>query len=461
MSASPERPRLSLEPSPEARELAVAIADAPRFSSVGRICSVAGLCAEAEGLVARVGDICHILRRDGRPGLLAEVHGFEGRRVLLLPLGELRGIGPGAKAVCWGQALRVPVGEALLGRTIDAFGAPLDGQPPPRATARRPVTAAPPGPLDRARVAEPLALGVRAVDGLLTCGKGQRLGIFSGSGVGKSVLLGMMARQSSAAVNVIALVGERGREVREFLERDLADGLQRSVVVAATAEQPASVRIKAGFTAMTIAEYFRDQGLDVLLMVDSLTRLATAQREAGLSAGETPTARGHTPSVFAMLPRLLERAGATERGTITGLYTVLVEADDLNEPVSDAARAILDGHIVLSRALAEEGHFPAVDVNASISRSMRDIVTPEHSSAATELKGMLAAYSEARDLLSIGAYQPGANPRLDAALERLDGINAYLRQGPFEPSTQESALAGLIRVVEGPGGVASPSEPAA
>ena len=461
MSGSSDRVRLSLEPSPDARGLAAAIAHAPRFSSVGRICSVAGLCAEAEGLVAKIGDLCHILRRDGRPGLLAEVHGFEGRRVLLLPLGELGGIGPGAKAVCWGQALRIPVGPGLLGRTVDAFGAPLDGRPPPPAAGRHPVTAAPPGPLDRARVAEPLALGVRAVDGLLTCGKGQRLGIFSGSGVGKSVLLGMMARQSSADVNVIALVGERGREVREFLERDLADGLARSVVVAATAEQPASVRIKAGFTAMTIAEYFRDQGLDVLFMVDSITRLATAQREAGLSAGETPTARGHTPSVFAMLPRLLERAGATARGTITGLYTVLVEADDLNEPVSDASRAILDGHIVLSRALAEEGHFPAIDVNASISRSMRDIVSGEHAAAAAELRSMLAAYNEARDLLSIGAYEPGANPRLDAALDRLEEIHAYLRQGPFEASTQESALAGLTRLVGTPGGVAPPSEPAA
>jgi len=345
-------------------------------------------------------------------------------------LGDRNGIEPGSEVVASGREAMAPVGEGLLGRVIDGLGRPLDGKPPIEAEGEYPLFNAPPAPLERARISEPLALGVRAVDAAITCGKGQRLGIFAGSGVGKSTLLGMFARNTSADVNVIALVGERGREVREFIEKDLGpEGLKRSVVVVATSDQASLVRLKGAFLATAIAEYFRDTGRDVLLMMDSLTRLAMAQREGGLAIGEPPTTRGYTPSVFSMMPKLLERAGNSSLGSITGLYAVLVEADDMNEPVADAARSILDGHIVLARELATMNHYPAIDVLASVSRVMVDVADEAHIRAAARMREALSIYREAADLINIGAYVPRSNPKIDWARTMIDGINAFLKQG--------------------------------
>jgi flagellum-specific ATP synthase len=400
---------------------------------------VVGLAIESTGPTARIGEVCSLRTSAGRPEILAEVVGFRDRDVLLLPLGEMEGIEAGSTVIAHGRPLQVGVGPALLGRVVNAFGQPIDNRGAIFVERFQPLVSSAPRPLDRTRVTDVLGLGVRAIDGPLTCGKGQRIGIFAGSGVGKSALLGMIARNTSADVNVIALVGERGREVREFIERDLGDGLERSVVVVATAEQPALVRLKAAFTATTVAEYFRDAGRDVMLMMDSVTRAATARREAGLAVGEPPTTRGYTPSVFAMLPQLLERAGTSRAGTITGLYAVLVEADDMTEPVADALKAILDGHIVLSRRIASEGRYPAVDVLASISRVMNDIVSPAHRAAAMALRSALATYAENEDLIAIGAYQRGTNPAIDDALARIGDVRRYLAQGldegaPFEES---------------------------
>jgi len=363
----------------------------------------------------------------------AEVVGFRDGRTLLMPLGELHGIGPGTRVLATGASFRVPVGEDLLGRIVDGLGLPDDGGPAVRGLARS-TLAAPPAALSRPRIRERVGLGVRALDSLVPCGRGQRLGIFSGSGVGKSSLLGMIARSSSASINVIALVGERGREVREFVERDLGDALARSVVVVATSDQPALVRIKAAFTATTIAEYFRDQGHDVMLMMDSVTRFAMAQREVGLAIGEPPATRGYTPSVFALLPRLLERAGNSANGSITALYTVLVDGDDMNEPVADAVRSILDGHVVLTRELAQAGHYPAVDVLSSVSRLIGEIVAPEVEQAGQRLRAALAVLREKEDLVSIGAYQPGSDPALDTALAHRARIERFLRQPVRERS---------------------------
>jgi flagellum-specific ATP synthase len=417
--------------------------DAMRLS--GRVTDVIGLVVEATGPGAPVGSLCRI--GEGERGIPAEVVGFRTGRVLLMPLGDLAGVAPGSRVVLGRERPLVRVGDALLGRIVDGLGRPLDSRRPIEPEAEYPLYGERMNPLARRPIRDPLDLGVRAVNALLTCGRGQRLGIFAGSGVGKSALLGMMARYTRADVNVIALIGERGREVREFIERDLGDGLAHSVVVAVASDQPPLVRIHGTFLATTIAEYFRDQGRDVLLMMDSLTRVAMAQREVGLSVGEPPSARGYTPSVFALLPRLLERAGQGAEGSITGLYTVLVEGDDMNEPIADAARSLLDGHVVLSRRLAAEGHFPAIDVLGSLSRVMTDIVPVEHQTRAARVRAWLSAHREAEDLIQIGAYARGSSPAIDEAIARLPAIQTFLRQPLEERATLaecEAALAALV-----------------
>ena len=418
---------------------------------VGHVVEAIGLVLESDGPAVAVGETCRI---DGLPGgasVLAEVVGFRGSRVLLMPLAELHGVAPGATVSACGTALQVPVGEELLGRVVDALGRPLDDKGPLRTRAKRPLQAAAPAPMARQRVLDTLSTGVRAIDALLTCGKGQRVGIFAGSGVGKSVLLGSIARNCTADLAVIALVGERGREVRDFIERDLgAEGLSRSIVVVATSDQPALLRIKSAQLATAIAEHFRDQGRDVLLVMDSLTRVAMAQREVGLAVGEPPATKGYPPSVYAMLPRLLERSGMSHTGSITALYTVLVEGDDMNEPVADMARSILDGHIVLSRKLAAEGHYPAIDVLASVSRVMHEVVPQEHTRAAQRLRELLATYREAEDLINIGAYVRGSNSRIDQAIAKVEAIRIFLRQGPAEKSAFETTRRALLALVEQP-----------
>ena len=365
-----------------------------------------------------------------RPPVLAEAVGFRNGRVLFMPLQGTAGLAPGEVVTATGRRLTVPCGPGLLGRVLDGLGRPIDGRAPARATEWRPAEADPPPPLERRPIEEPLPVGVRAIDGLLTCGRGQRLGIFAGSGVGKSTLLGMLCRHTAADVSVVALVGERGREVRDFVEGDLGPrALARSVVVVATSDQPSVVRLKAALVATTVAEYFRDRGLDVLLVMDSLTRFALALREVGLASGEPPTTRGYTPSVFAALPRLLERSGRAARGSITGFYTVLVEGDDMNEPVADAVRGLLDGHVVLSRRLAARGHYPAIDVLQSVSRLAGRLVTPEHAAAALRVRSVLSTHAEAEDLIDVGAYRPGTTPAIDHALTWIEPVRSYLRQG--------------------------------
>jgi flagellum-specific ATP synthase len=428
-----------------------ALEDADLARRHGRVSNVIGLIVEATGVHAEVGEVCLVANdRTGVP-VSAEVVGFRDGRTLLMPLGELQGIGPGTKVLPTGAPFRVPVGSSLLGRVIDGLGTPLDGSAAPLKVSFRSTLAPPPGSLQRPLIDERVALGVRVLDSLVPCGRGQRLGIFAGSGVGKSSLLGMIARSTSATVNVIALVGERGREVREFVQRDLGDALERSVVVVATSDQPALVRIKAAFTATTIAEHFRDEGADVLLLMDSLTRFATAQRELGLAIGEPPATRGYTPSVFALLPRLLERAGTSPAGSITGLYTVLVDGDDMNEPIADAARSILDGHVVLSRALAHSGHYPAIDVLQSVSRLVNEIVPPELVHAGQRLRSAMASLAEKQDLISVGAYRAGADPQLDAALAHRAQIDAFLRQAVDErsaPADSDAQLLALAAALE-------------
>ncbi len=395
----------------------------------GQIDQVTGLVIESTGPKAALGELCLLETAKKKEPILAEVVGFKDKKLLLMPLGEMTGVAPGTKVAATGQPLKVNVSDKLLGRVVDGLGKPMDGLGEIEALNSYPITNKPPHPLKRQRIIEPLPLGIKAIDGLLSCGKGQRLGIFAGSGVGKSTLMGMIARNTAADINVIGLIGERGREVREFLEKDLKEeGLSRSVIVVSTSDQPALTRLKAAFVATTIAEYFRDQGKNVLLMMDSITRFAMAQREVGLAIGEPPTTRGYTPSVFALLPRLLERAGAGEKGSITGLYTVLVEGDDLNEPVSDTVRSILDGHITLSRALASRGHYPAIDILSSVSRSMPDIATDSQQAYATKLRKALANYKDAEDLINIGAYQSGSNKEIDYALEKIEPIREFLTQ---------------------------------
>jgi flagellum-specific ATP synthase len=416
----------------------------------GRVSNLIGLIIEATGVQAEVGELCFVDTGRHSSPVPAEVVGFRESRTLLMPLGEMHGIGPGNSVTASGEQFRVPVGDELLGRVVDALGAPMDGvadAPLPAAT--RSTIASPPAALSRPAISDRLSLGVRALDALVPCGRGQRLGIFAGSGVGKSSLMGMMARSTAADVNVICLVGERGREVREFIERSLGSALSRSVVVVATSDQPALLRIKAAFTATTIAEWFRDQGRHVTLMMDSVTRFAMAQREVGLAIGEPPATRGYTPSVFALLPKLLERSGTSPSGSITGLYTVLVDGDDMNEPVADAVRAILDGHVVLSRDLAHAGHYPAIDVLGSVSRLIDQIVPADIRMAGQELRRLMAALREKEDLISIGAYQPGSDPTVDMALSKRADIAAFLQQPVEHCSSAAEADAGLLELVMG------------
>jgi len=413
----------------------------------GRITQIIGLVIESQGPSVNLGELCYIMPRMGGAAIPAEVVGFRQDRVLLMPIGELQGIGPGCEVVSAHKTLTVGVGQDLLGRILDGMGQPMDGLGPVRFVEQVPLHAVPPPALSRRRISEPLAVGVRAIDGVLTLGRGQRVGIMAGSGVGKSTLLGMMARNTEADISVIALIGERGREVREFIERDLGpEGLKRSVVVVATSDQPALVRIKGAMTATAIAEYFRDQGKNVMLMMDSVTRFAMAQREVGLTIGEPPATRGYTPSVFAMLPKLLERTGTGSEGSITGIYTVLVDGDDMNEPIADAVRSILDGHVVLSRSLAAQNHYPAIDVLNSVSRVMLDIVDKEHYQGSQRLRTLLAAYRDTEDLINIGAYVAGNNATIDRSIEMLPELRGFLQQEVHENSPRDITVSRLLEM---------------
>lgn len=415
----------------------------------GKVTKIVGLVVEGYCPTASVGTLCEITPLSKSEPVLAEVVGFRDGLALLMPLGELRGLGPGSLIRVIRSSATMAVGDALLGRVLDAMGQPIDGLPQPVLDKEMPVYALPPGPMQRSKIDQPLDLGVRAINGLLTCGQGQRLGIMAGSGVGKSVLLGTMAKHSRSDVNVIALIGERGREVREFIERDLGEeGLSRSVVLVATSDQSPLLRMRGAFVATTLAEYFCQQGHNVLLMMDSVTRFAMAMREVGLAIGEPPTTKGYTPSVFATLPKLLERAGSFKgQGSITGLYTVLVEGDDMNEPIADSVRSILDGHIVLSRDLAARNHYPCIDILHSASRVMRDIVDPDHVQSAAKIREILATHKEAEDLINIGAYVAGSNPKIDYAISRIDAVNEFLCQGMEERDTLEGTTAAMTELL--------------
>ncbi len=402
----------------------------------GTVVKVSGLTVESNGPIVGLRELCGIHIRDGRR-VLAEVVGFQNDHLILLPLEHINGISPGDTVTARTTPRHIVLSEGILGRVINGLGEPIDEKGPLRGTEKRALDADSPPPLTRKKITEPLALGIRSIDGLLTCGKGQRIGIFSGSGIGKSVLLGDIANSSEACVNVVALIGERGREVREFLENDLGtEGLSRSVVVVATADSPPIQRVKAAFMAVTVAEYFRDKGMNVLFMMDSLTRFAQSQREIGLAAGEPPATKGYCPSVFSLMPRLVERLGKAEKGSITGILTVLVENDDLTDPVADSARSLLDGHIVLSRKLAERGYFPAVDILASVSRLMPVVTSEEHKTAARKLREIYATYADAEDLINIGAFSPGSNRRIDGAIALIDKIRDFL----IQPVRQRTGL---------------------
>ncbi|MBD3344696.1 MAG: flagellar protein export ATPase FliI [Chitinivibrionales bacterium] len=423
-----------------------ALANAEPMRIHGKVTEVIGLLIESTGPAASIGDVC-ILESNGTFHGHAEVVGFRKNQTLLMPLGPIEGIHPGLSVVGTKRPHMVGVGPHLLGRVLDGLGNPLDNKGLIRPENYRPVFSNAPNPLLRKRISEPFETGVKAIDTFTTIGKGQRIGIFSASGVGKSVLLGMLAQNCRSDINVIALIGERGREVREFIERDLGEeGLKRSVVVVATSDQPALIRLKGAIVAATIAEYFRDMGKDVMFMIDSLTRLATAQREIGLAVGEPPATRGYTPSVFALLPKLLERAGTSDKGTITGMFTVLVESDDMDEPVSDAARSILDGHILLSRQLANRNHFPAIDVLSSISRCMTDVITDDHRQLVGYVKDYLAAYKENEDLIQIGAYAEGSSERVDKAIKLFRPVDEFLRQDRKEKCSFKQSLAILKQI---------------
>lgn len=414
----------------------------------GKIHDVVGLTIEASGPPSRIGDLCYIRVPATGQDIPVEVVGFRGKRTLLMPLADSRGIGPESLLLPTGAPLQLRAGPGLVGRVIGGLGTPIDGGPPLRGDDRIEVMAAPPRPLERTRIATAIATGIRAIDACTTCGKGQRLGVMAGSGVGKSKLMGMIARNTNADISVIALIGERGREVRDFVESDLGpEGLKRSIVVAATSDEPALVRIKGAYLATAIAEYFRDKGLDVMLMMDSVTRFAMAQREVGLAVGEPPTTKGYPPSVYSLLPKLLERAGTSSKGSVTGIYTVLVEADDMNDPIADAVRSILDGHVVLSRDLASRGHYPAIDVLDSISRVMIDVTTPVHQAAAIKMRRVLSVYRDAQDLINIGAYVKGSNPDIDEAIRLSPSINRFLQQRLDEPTAfgeLEAKMTGAI-----------------
>ena len=425
-----------------------AIRECKPIKLTGKVTQVVGLVIETQGPTVSVGELCYIYSKNPNiPPIPAEVVGFREGFVMLMPIGEMQGVGPGCEVVAAQKMLQVKVGEELLGRVLDGLGNPMDDLGPILSKTEYPLQAPPPPPLTRPRIHESLYVGVRTVDGLITMGDGQRIGIMAGSGVGKSTLLSMIARNTEADISVIALIGERGREVRDFIERDLGEeGLKRAVVVVATSDQPALVRIKGAMTATAIAEYFRDNGHKVILMMDSVTRFAMAQREVGLTIGEPPATRGYTPSVFALLPRLLERAGTSDHGSITGIYTVLVDGDDMNEPIADAVRSILDGHIVLSRAIAAQNHFPAIDVLASVSRVMNEVVSPEHLQAAQNMRALMAVYKDAEDLIHIGAYVKGSSKRIDAAIAKIDDINDFLCQGIFEVDDYETTEQKLVSI---------------
>lgn len=423
--------------------------DASMIRLDGKVTNVVGMVIEASLPRATLGELCQIHTRE-KGSIRAEIVGFRGEKVLLMPLDQTVGIAPGSRVELSPRPLAIEVGPELLGRVIDGLGNPLDGKGPIFADHRQPVYNDPPNPLTRRRINEILATGIRSIDGLVTIGRGQRVGIFAGSGVGKSVLLGMISRYTEAEVNVIALIGERGREVREFIERDLGpEGLKRSVVVVATSDQAAMVRVKGALIATAIAEYFRDEGRDVMLLMDSLSRVAMAQREIGLAVGEPPTTKGYTPSVFALLPRLLERAGTSLKGSITGLYTVLVEGDDMDEPISDASRAILDGHIVLSRRLAARGQYPAIEVNESISRLRTEVVDDEQRAQSQAILEMLADYRDAEDMINIGAYVGGSNPGVDKAIEKIEAIREFLKQDIRDSAPFDDTRSKMIEVLEG------------
>ena len=425
------------------------IEDKTFFRKLGKVVNVVGLTIESAGPDAKLGDICRIFPEgDNDPApIMAEVVGFKDRKTLLMPYEAVDGIGLGCMVENTNYPLRVQVSESLLGKTLDGLGRPISGELVEGAS--YPVESAPPDPMSRTIIDQVLPLGVKAVDGLITVGKGQRIGIFAGSGVGKSTLMGMFARNTRADINVIGLIGERGREVREFIERDLGEeGMKRSVVVVATSDRPALERNKAAKTATAIAEYFRDQGKDVLLMMDSLTRFSMAQREIGLASGEPPVSRGYPPSVYSEMPKLRERAGRASKGSITGLYTVLVDGDDFNEPITDTARSILDGHIMLSRKLGHKNHYPAIDILQSISRCMSQIADREHKQAAGKLKTVLATYNEAEDLINIGAYKNGSNPSIDYAIGKIDAVNEFLCQGVEEKFEFEETVAALEKLFQ-------------
>lgn len=434
-------------PTPTFQAAIRGLESATLLRSFGHVSDIVGLVIESKGPHAKVGD--QVLIESAGGTIPGEVVGFRNDRTLLMPLGELTGLRVGDLVYATGHSMRVKVGSLLLGRTIDGLCEPIDGKGPVNAAQSYPIMSAPPGAMKRRMIEHPMPTGVRAIDGLLTLGEGQRIGIFSGSGVGKSTLLGMIARGCDADVNVIALIGERGREVREFIERDLGpEGLRKSVIVCATADQAPLLRIKAAWTATAIAESFRDEGKRVLLMMDSVTRFCMAQREVGLAVGEPPSTKGYTPSVFALLPRLIERAGNSDAGSITGIYTVLVEGDDTNEPIADSARSILDGHIVLDRFLTSKGHYPPIDPLASLSRTMPATVGPDQLEAARKMREWIAAYGEVEDLVSIGAYSPGSKPMADKAIEKWDAIRAFLCQQKNEPSTWLETISRLQELAD-------------
>ncbi|MEG0616045.1 MAG: FliI/YscN family ATPase [Oscillospiraceae bacterium] len=419
------------------------------YTYMGKIDKIVGMTVEASGIVGNIGDVCKVSVGDTGKEVLAEIVGFKEQKVLLMPYADTDGIGFGSRVVNTGAKLTINVSDALIGRTVDAMGKPMDDGEAVDGGIAMSISGKPSNPMARPRIENIIEMGVRAIDGCLTIGKGQRMGIFAGSGVGKSTLMGMLARNVKADVNVIALVGERGREVVEFMQRDLGEeGIKRSVMVVATSDQPAMQRSKCALTATTIAEYFCNQGKDVLLMMDSLTRFCMAQREVGLAVGEPPVARGYTPSIYAELPKLLERAGNFEKGSITGIYTVLVEGDDTNEPIADTVRSIIDGHIILSRKVAAQNHYPAIDLLPSVSRLMSDIAPKSQSKAAAKLRNMMATYQNNQDLLSIGAYKHGANAELDAAIAHIDAINEFLMQSVDEKMTYSETQALLEEIMD-------------
>ncbi|MED4401531.1 flagellar protein export ATPase FliI [Metabacillus fastidiosus] len=420
------------------------------YKRYGKVKRVVGLMIESRGPESSIGDLCYIYTGTKKEKKIpAEVVGFKDENILLMPFLQVTDIAPGSVVEATNDTLKVKVGSSLIGKTIDAFGHPLDEMNLPKGLTYVPTDQSPPNPMKRPPIEEKIEVGVRMIDSLLTVGKGQRVGIFAGSGVGKSTLMGMIARNTNADLNVIALIGERGREVREFIERDLGpEGLKRSIVIVATSDQPALMRIKAAYTATAIAEYFRDKGLDVMFMMDSVTRVAMAQREIGLAIGEPPTTKGYTPSVFAILPKLLERTGTNEFGTITAFYTVLVDGDDMNEPIADTVRGILDGHIVLDRELANKGQFPAINVLKSISRVMNNIVTSEHRESATKLRNLLSTYINSEDLINIGAYKRGSSREIDEAIRFYPNIISFLKQGVEQKISSEQSVATLHQLIE-------------